>query len=87
MLSFAKERFKEPTVPRSNPPLDNVSCAEQTKKPTVGNEFCEEEGPREPRFPSKWQEQIVANKETFVFVASRYTTIVSCRVKNVCVCK
>ena len=32
---------KEPTVPRSNTPLF-----------TTGNVFCEEEGPREPRFPS-----------------------------------
>ena len=29
-----------------------LSFAEQTKEPTVENEFCEEEGPREPRFPS-----------------------------------
>ena len=51
-VSFAdKERFKEPTVP-CNPPFESVSFAEQTKEPIVGNEFCKEEGPREPRFPS-----------------------------------
>ena len=43
---------KEPTVSRSNPPLFMLFFAEQTKKPTVGNEFCEKEGLREPRFPS-----------------------------------
>ena len=43
-LSFAKE----PTVPRSNPPLFMLSFA---KEPTMENEFCEEKGPREPRFP------------------------------------
>ena len=50
MFCFAS---KEPTVPRSDPPLFVLSFAEQTKEPTVENEFCEEEGPREPRFPSK----------------------------------
>ena len=54
---FSKRVPKKPTVPRSDPPLAGLSFADQTKEPTVGNEFCEEEGPRgkcyeKPRFPS-----------------------------------
>ena len=49
---------KEPTVPRSNPPLF-----------TTGNVFCEEEGPRDPRFPSNthfsslWQDPLPTSLE------------------------
>ena len=49
---------KEPTVP-CNPPLNGWSFAKKHTVPrsnpplfTTGNVFCEEEGPREPRFPS-----------------------------------
>ena len=42
---------KEPTVP-CDPPFFMLYFAEQTKEPTVENEFREKEGPREPRFPS-----------------------------------
>ena len=51
-LQKTRHKTKKPTVP-CNPSFFTWSLGKPNKKPVVGNEFCEEEGPREPRFPSK----------------------------------